>query len=40
MVKIVTYKFTPLKKGLFEIYEVEGFRGRETTRTEHTIVVV
>ena len=38
--KIVTYKFTPLKKGRFEIYEVEGFRDHETSRTEHTIDVI
>ena len=38
--KIVTYTFTPLKKGQFEIYEVEGFRNHETSRTEHTIVVI
>ena len=38
--KIVTYKVTPLKKGQFEIYEVEGFRGQETARNKHTIVVV
>lgn len=38
--KIVTYEFTPLKKGRFEIYEVEGFRDHETSRTEHTIVVI
>ena len=38
--KIVTYEFTPLKKGQFEIYEVEGFRDYETSRTEHTIVVI
>ena len=38
--KIVTYTFTPLKKGQFEIYEVEGFRDHETSRTEHTIVVI
>ena len=38
--KIVTYKFTPLRKGRFEIYEVEGFRDHETSRTEHTIVVI
>ena len=38
--KIVTYEFTPLRKGRFEIYEVEGFRDHETSRTEHTIVVI
>ena len=38
--KIVTYTFTPLKKGQFEIYEVEGFRNHETSRIEHTIVVI
>ena len=36
----VIYELTPLKKGLFEIYEVEGFQGQETTRNKHTIVVV
>ena len=35
-----TYELTPLKKGLFDIYEVEGFRGEETTRKKHTIVVI
>ena len=38
--KIVTCEFTPLRKGRFEIYEVEGFRDHETSRTEHTIVVI
>lgn len=38
--KIVTYEFTSLRKGRFEIYEVEGFRDHETSRTEHTIVVI
>ena len=38
--KIVTYEVTPLRKGRFEIYEVEGFRDHETSRTEHTIVVI
>ena len=38
--KIVTYEFTPLRKGRFEIYEVEGFRNHETSRIEHTIVVI
>ena len=38
--KIVTYEFTPLRKGRFEIYEVEGFHDHETSRTEHTIVVI
>lgn len=38
--KIVTYEFTPLRKRRFEIYEVEGFRDHETSRTEHTIVVI
>ena len=38
--KIVTYEFTPLKKGQFEIYEVEGFHDHETSRTEHTTVVI
>lgn len=28
----VTYELTPLKKGLFDIYEVEGFRCQETAR--------
>ena len=36
----VTYVLTPLKKGLFDIYEVEGFRCKETARKEHTIVVI
>ena len=36
----VTYELTPLKKGLFKIYEVEGFRGEETARKKHTIVVI
>ncbi len=38
--KIVTYELTPLKRGIFDIYEVEGFRGRETARKKHMIVVV
>ena len=36
----VTYELTPLKKVLFEIYEIEGFRGQETARNKHTIEVV
>lgn len=36
----VTYELTPLKKGLFDIYEVEGFRCQETARKKHTIVVI
>ena len=36
----VTYVLTPLKKGLFDIYEVEGFRCQETARKKHTIVVI
>ena len=36
----VTYELTPLKKGQFEIYEIEGFRGQETARNKHTIEVV
>jgi hypothetical protein len=36
----VTYELTPLKKGQFDIYEVEGFRGQETARKKHTIVVI
>lgn len=36
----VTYELTPLKRGIFEIYEVEGFRGQETVKNKHTIVVV
>lgn len=36
----VTYELTPLKKGLFDIYEVEGFRCQETSRKKHTIVVI
>ena len=36
----VTYALTPLKKGQFEIYEVEGLRGQETARNKHTIIVI
>ena len=36
----VTDELTPLKKGLFDIYEVEGFRCQETARKKHTIVVI
>lgn len=36
----VTYGLTPLKKGQFEIYEVEELRGQETARNMHTIVVI
>ena len=36
----VTYELTPLKRGIFKIYEVEGFRGEETARKKHTIVVI
>ena len=36
----VTYELTPLKKGLFDIYEVEGFRCQEAARKKHTIVVI
>ena len=36
----VTYELTPLKRGLFKIYEVEGFRGEKTARKKHTVVVI
>ncbi len=36
----VTYELTPLKRGIFVIYEVECFRGQETARKKHTIVVI
>ena len=36
----VTYELTPLKKGQFDIYEVEGFRGQETARNKHTVVII
>ena len=36
----VIYELTPLKTGLFYIYEVEGFRGQETARKKHTIEVI
>lgn len=36
----VTYVLTPLKRGIFKIYEVEGFRCQETARKKHTIVVI
>ena len=36
----VTYVFTPLKRGIFEIYEIEGFRGQETARNKHTVVII
>ena len=36
----VTHELTPLKRGIFLIYEVEGFRGQETARKKHTIVVI
>lgn len=36
----VTYELTPLRRGIFNIYEVEGFRGQETVRNKHTTVVV
>ena len=36
----VTYELTPLKKGLFDIYEVEGFRVQETARNKHTVVII
>ena len=34
------YELTPLKRGIFVIFEVEGFRGKETARKKHTIVVI
>lgn len=36
----MTYELAPLRRGIFKIYEVEGFRGQETARNKHTIVVV
>ena len=36
----VICELSTLKKGLFDIYEVEGFRGKETARKKHTIVVI
>lgn len=36
----VTYVLTPLKRGIFKIYEVEGFRGQETARNKHTVVII
>lgn len=36
----VTYELTPLKRGIFVIFELEGFRGQETARQKHTVVVV
>lgn len=36
----VTYELIPLKRGIFVIFEVEGFRGQETARKKHTIVVI
>lgn len=36
----VTYELIPLKKGIFKVYEVEGFRGEETASKKHTIVVI
>lgn len=36
----VTYELTPLKRGIFVIFELEGFRGQETARKKHTIVVI
>lgn len=36
----VTYELTPLKRGIFKVYEVEGFRGEETASKKHTIVVI
>ena len=38
--KIVTYELTPSRRGIFIIYEVEGFRVQEAARKKHTIVVV
>ena len=39
-VSTVTYELTPLKRGIFEIYEIEGFRGQETARNKHTVVII
>ncbi len=36
----VTYELIPLKRGIFVIFELEGFRGQETARQKHTVVVV
>lgn len=36
----IIYELTPLKRGIFVIFEVEGFRSQETARKKHTIVVI
>lgn len=36
----VIYELTPLKRGIFVIFEVEGFLGQETAIKKHTIVVI
>lgn len=37
---IATYRLTPLRVGQFDVYEVEGFRGEETSRTKYVVNVV
>lgn len=36
----VIYELIPLKRGIFVIFEVEGFRGQETARNKHTVVII
>ena len=36
----VIYELTPLKRGIFVIFEVESFRGQETARNKHTVVII
>ena len=36
----IIYELTPLKRGIFVIFEVEGFRCQENARKKHTIVVI
>ena len=37
---IATYRLAPLRVGQFDVYEVEGFRGEETSRTKYVVNVV
>lgn len=37
---IATYRLTPLRVGRFDVYEVEGFRGEETSRVRYVVNVV
>ena len=34
---VATCRLTPLRVGKFDVYEVEGFRGEETSKTKYVV---